>query len=65
MKECTMMMNYMTTGTFSRGKKSKDDSTGKAVTLFPEEKAVMSINGGPTPMSPRVSSNLPTEQSTS
>jgi hypothetical protein len=34
-----MMKNYMTTGTFSRGKKA----------LSPEEKAVMSIYGGPAP----------------
>jgi hypothetical protein len=51
MKECTMMKNYMT--------------TGKATTPFPEEKAVLSIYGEPTPTSPGVCSNLLTEQSTS
>jgi hypothetical protein len=44
-----MMKNYMTTGTFARGKKAEDDSTRKAVTPFPEEKVVMSIYSGPVP----------------
>jgi hypothetical protein len=44
-----MMKNYMTTGTFSRGKKPKSDSMGNATAPFPEEKAVMPIYGGPTP----------------
>jgi hypothetical protein len=49
LSECTMMKNYMTTGTFARGKKAEDDSTRKAVTPFPEEKVVMSIYSGPVP----------------
>jgi hypothetical protein len=43
-----MMKNYMTTRTIARGKRSEDDSTGKAATPFHDEKAVMSIYGGPT-----------------
>jgi hypothetical protein len=49
MNECTMMKNYMTMGTFARGKKPEGDSTGKVAAPFPEEKAVMSIYGGPAP----------------
>jgi hypothetical protein len=44
-----MMKNYMTTGTFARSKKPDGDSPGKVVAPFPEEKAVMSIYGGPVP----------------
>jgi hypothetical protein len=44
-----MMKNYMTTGTFARGKKLEGDSMGKVVTPFPKENAVMSIYGGPAP----------------
>jgi hypothetical protein len=29
LKECTMMKNYMTTGTFARSKKPKGDSVGR------------------------------------
>jgi hypothetical protein len=36
-----MMKDYMTTRTFSRGKKHEGDSAGKAVTPFPEEKVTM------------------------
>jgi hypothetical protein len=54
LKECTMMKNYMTTGTFARGKKPEGDPTGKATAPFFEEKAVMSIYGGPAPPPPRV-----------
>jgi hypothetical protein len=43
LKECTMMMNYMTIGKMARSKKLEGNSTGKAATPFPEEKAVMSI----------------------
>jgi hypothetical protein len=46
LKECTMMKNYMTTGTFARGKKPEGDLTGKVVAPFPEEKAVMLIYSG-------------------
>jgi hypothetical protein len=49
LNECTMMKNYMTMKTFARGKNPKGDSTGKAATPFPKEKAVMSIYGGPPP----------------
>jgi hypothetical protein len=63
LKECTMMKNYMSKGTFARGKKPKGDSMGKAAAPFPEEKAVMSIYGGPAPMSPHTSSNLTAGQS--
>jgi hypothetical protein len=41
-----MMKNYMTTGTFARGKKSEGDLTGKVVAPFPEEKEVMLIYSG-------------------
>jgi hypothetical protein len=44
-----MMKNYLTTGTFSRGKKPKGDSTRKEATPFLEEKAVMSIYSEPAP----------------
>jgi hypothetical protein len=44
-----MMKNYMTTGTFARAKKPEDEPTRKAAAPFLEEKAVMSIYGGPTP----------------
>jgi hypothetical protein len=64
LKECTMMKNCMTTGTFSRGKKPEGDPMGKAVASFLEEKAVMSIYKGMAPMCPSVSSNLPIGQST-
>jgi hypothetical protein len=40
LKESTTM-NYMTMGTFARGKKPEGDSTGKVATPFPKEKAVM------------------------
>jgi hypothetical protein len=58
------MKNYITTGIFARCKKPNGDPTGKATAPYPQEKAFMSIYGGPAPMSPGVSSNLPTEQST-
>jgi hypothetical protein len=44
-----MMNNYMTTGTFARGKKPEGDPTGKVAAPFPKEKALMSIYGGPAP----------------
>jgi hypothetical protein len=37
LKECTMMKNYITMGTFARGKKPEGDLTGKATAPFPEE----------------------------
>jgi hypothetical protein len=46
LNECTMMKNYMTTGTFAKGKKLEGDSMGKVAAPFPEEKAVMSIYSG-------------------
>jgi hypothetical protein len=46
LKECTMMKNYMTTGTFARSKKPEGDSAGKVASPFPEEKVVMLIYGG-------------------
>jgi hypothetical protein len=58
-----MMKTYMTTRTFAKGKKPKGDPTGKVAAPFPEEKAVMSIYGGPTPTSHGASSSLSTEQS--
>jgi hypothetical protein len=64
LKECTMMKNYMTMGTFARGKKPEGDSTGKVAAPFPEDKVVMLIYGGSAPMNHGVSSNLPAEQST-
>jgi hypothetical protein len=44
-----MMKNYMTTGTFGKGKRPKGDSTGKDATPSPEENSVMSIYDGPAP----------------
>jgi hypothetical protein len=64
LKEYIMMMNYMTTRIFARGKKPEGDPTGKATAFFPEKKVVISIYGGPSPMSPDVRSNLLAEQST-
>jgi hypothetical protein len=60
-----MMKNYMTTGTFAKGKRPEGDSAGRATTPFPEEKVVMSIYGGPAPTSRGISSSLLTEQSMS
>jgi hypothetical protein len=48
-----MMKNYMTTGTFTRGKKPEGSSVGKVVTPFPEEKVVMLIYGGSAPYESR------------
>jgi hypothetical protein len=62
-----MMKNYMTTGTFAKGKKPEGGPVGKAATPFLEEKAVMSICSGPTPpppTSPGISSNLGSERLT-
>jgi hypothetical protein len=44
-----MMKNYMTTGTFARGKKPESDSVGRVAAPFPKEKMVMSIYGGHAP----------------
>jgi hypothetical protein len=38
-----MMKNYMTMGSFSKGKKPEGDLVGKAAAPFPKEKDVMSI----------------------
>jgi hypothetical protein len=53
LKECSMMKNYMTTGSLTKGKKHKDDAPGKAAAPFPGEKAVMSIYDGPVPYKSR------------
>jgi hypothetical protein len=58
-KECTMMKNYMTTGTFARSKKPEGDSTGKATAPFPKKKVVMSIYGGSAPTNHNVSKKKP------
>jgi hypothetical protein len=47
-----MMKNYMTTGTFAKGKKPEGDSVGKAAVPFTEEKAVMLIYDRPAPPPP-------------
>jgi hypothetical protein len=49
LKACSMMNNYMATGTLARAKKLEGDSAGKVAAPFPEEKLVMSIYGGPAP----------------
>jgi hypothetical protein len=49
LKECTMMKNYMTMGTFAKGKKPKGDLEGKAAMPFPGEEVVMSIYVGSIP----------------
>jgi hypothetical protein len=41
-----MTKNYMTTGTFARGKKPEGGPMGKAVAPFPEEKAFISFYRG-------------------
>jgi hypothetical protein len=64
LKECTMMKNHMTTGTFTRVNKPEGDLTGKTTTPFPKEKAAMLMYGGLGPMNHIVSSNLPADQST-
>jgi hypothetical protein len=52
-----MMKNYMTMGTFVRGKKHESDSTGRAATPFHEERADMLIYGGsPSPPPPHIES---------
>jgi hypothetical protein len=65
LNECTMMKNYMTMETLARGKNPRGDSTGKAATPFPKEKAVLSIYGGSAPINHGVSSNLPVKKSMS
>jgi hypothetical protein len=52
LKECTLMKNYMTTGSLVRNKKSKGDLGRKAAPPFLEEKVVMLIYGGPPPPPP-------------
>jgi hypothetical protein len=52
LKDCTMMKNYMTTGTFARSKKPEGDPARKVASPFPEEKTVMSIYAGPAPPPP-------------
>jgi hypothetical protein len=49
LKECSMMKNYMTTRSLARAKKPEGESAGKVTAPFPEEKAAMSIYGGPVP----------------
>jgi hypothetical protein len=49
LNKCSMMKNYMTVVNFAISKKPDDDSLGKASAPFPQEKAVMSIYGGPAP----------------
>jgi hypothetical protein len=55
LKECTKMKNYMTTGTFARGKKPERDSMGKVATPFLKDKAIMSIYGSLPPPPPHES----------
>jgi hypothetical protein len=57
LKDYTMMKNYMTTRFFARSKKLEGDSAGKGANPFPEDKAVMSIYGGP-PSKPQATSSL-------
>jgi hypothetical protein len=42
-----MMKNYMIMGNLARSKKPGGDSVEKVAAPFPEEKAIMSIYGGP------------------
>jgi hypothetical protein len=44
-----MIKNYVTMGILARSKKPEGDSARKAAAPFLEDKAVMSIYGGPTP----------------
>jgi hypothetical protein len=47
-----MMKNYMTMGTFAKGKKPEGDSAGEVDAPFPKEKVAMSIYDGRTPPPP-------------
>jgi hypothetical protein len=49
LKECSMMKNCMAMRSLASAKKHESDSVGKAAAPFLEEKAVMSIYGGPAP----------------
>jgi hypothetical protein len=49
LKECIEMKNYMTMGTFAKGRKPEGDPVRKAASPFSKEKALMSIYGGPAP----------------
>jgi hypothetical protein len=64
LKECTMMKNYMTSGTFARGKKPKDDSTGKVVAPSLKRRWSCPFMVGRPPTSLDASSNLPVNQPT-
>jgi hypothetical protein len=62
-KECTMMQNYMTTGSLANSKKPEGDSAGKVVAPFPEEKVVISIYGRPAPLvMPQTQAHRPCDQ---
>jgi hypothetical protein len=68
LKECTKMKNYMTTGTFARGKKPERDSMGKVATPFSKTRQscrFMAAYPPPLPTSHGASSSLPVEQSMS
>jgi hypothetical protein len=43
LKECTMIKNFMTSGTVSKGKKPVRDSGGRGATPFPGEEVVLEI----------------------
>jgi hypothetical protein len=58
LKECSMMKNYMTTGTLTKGKKPKDDAAGKATAPFPGRRWSCQSMASPSPMSLDISSNL-------
>jgi hypothetical protein len=63
LKECTMMKNYMTTKTFSRVRKLKDDPTRKDVPQSPKRRRSCQFMKGHHPTSPGASSNLLVGQS--
>jgi hypothetical protein len=48
LKGYIMMKNFMTSRALSKGKMPKGDPDGKGSTPFPEEEAIMSINGVPS-----------------
>jgi hypothetical protein len=61
LNECTMMNNYMTTGTFARGKKPEGDLTGKVAAPSPKRRRSCQYTMGLPPTSLNVSSNLSAE----
>jgi hypothetical protein len=45
LKDCTMMIKFMTSGALSKGKKPEGELGGKVAASVPGEAAVMTIHG--------------------